>query len=70
MELTMKKFTKIQEDNSSKKFFEVSATIKLYIEAENEGESGYRADSILGAIKEHTDYTIDNISQISKDEYI
>lgn len=66
----MKKFTKIQEDNSNRKFFEVSATIKLYIEADNEGESGYRADSILGSIKEHTDYTIENISEISKEEYI
>lgn len=65
----MKKFSKIQE-NSGKKYFEVYAEIKISFESENEGEAGYKADSIIGAIKEQVDYKIQDISEISQTEYI
>ncbi len=65
----MKKFTKILENQNSEKFYEISAEIKLMIKSENEGEAGYMSDSILGGIKEHIDFTIQDISEVSKEEY-
>lgn len=65
----MKKFSKIQEDNSNSKFYEVSADIKLVIESDSEGEAGYLSDSILGGIKEEFEFTVNNIKEISREEY-
>lgn len=65
----MKKFTKILENQSNEKYFEVTAEIKLMIKSDNEGEAGYKSDSILGSIEEQVDFTIDNIGEVSKDQY-
>jgi 4a-hydroxytetrahydrobiopterin dehydratase len=65
----MKKFRQILENINNQKYFEISAEIKLVVSAENEGESGYLADSILGGVEEQTDFTIQNIAEISKEEY-
>lgn len=59
----MKKFTKVLESQSNEKFYEISVELKLIVKAENEGEAGYLGDSILGGIKEHSDYTIINIEE-------
>jgi hypothetical protein len=61
----MKKFTKIVENQSSQKLFEVSVELKLAVKAENEGEAGYLADSIIGGIEQQSDYTILNIEEKS-----
>ncbi len=59
----MKKFTKVLENQSNEKYYEISVELKLLVKAENEGEAGYISDSILGAIKEQSDYTIINIEE-------
>ena len=61
----MKKFTKILENQHSEKLFEVSAELKLIVKAENEGEAGYLADSILGGLKDQKYYTILDIKSNS-----
>jgi hypothetical protein len=65
----MKKFTKILENQSGEKYFEVTAEIKMIIKSENEGEAGYKSDSILGSIEEQVDFTINNIGEVSREEY-
>jgi 4a-hydroxytetrahydrobiopterin dehydratase len=65
----MRKFTKILENITQQKYFEITAEVKLVVKAENEGESGYLADSILGGIEEQTDFIVQNISEISEDEF-
>ena len=65
----MRRFSKLYEFQNSKKYFEVSSELKLALEADSEGEAGYEADSILGSIKEQTDFVINNISEIKKEEY-
>jgi 4a-hydroxytetrahydrobiopterin dehydratase len=65
----MRKFTKILENLSSDKIYQIDATLKLVVKADSEGEAGYLADSILGGIEEQTDFTIQNISEISDDEF-
>jgi hypothetical protein len=62
----MKKFTKILEDNSNERFYKVDAQVELIIPAENEGEAGYLADSILSSIQYGSEYIIDNIDQTEK----
>lgn len=59
----MKKFTKVLENQSNEKTYEVSIELKLIIKAENEGEAGYLSDSIIGAIKEQSEYSILNIEE-------
>ena len=58
----MKKFTKTLESKHLKKW-EVLAEVKLEIFAQNEGEAGYIADSVLQSIREQSDYTIKNIDE-------
>jgi len=59
----MKKFTKILEDNLNQNYYKVEAEVVLIIEAENEGEAGYVADSILASIEDSSNYTINNIGE-------
>lgn len=58
----MKKFSKIVE-NTKNNYYKVNATIELIIQAENSGECGYLADSILSGIEECNNYTIDLIDE-------
>lgn len=57
----MKKFSKILEDNSNQKYYKVYAKIELVIPADNEGEAGYMADSILASVEDSFNYNIDLI---------
>ena len=59
----MKKFTKIVENLENESFYKVEAEVVLIIEAENEGEAGYIADSILASIEDSSNYTINNIGE-------
>lgn len=59
----MKKFTKIVENLENESFYKVEAEVVLIIEAENEGEAGYVADSILASIEDSSNYTINNIGE-------
>jgi len=59
----MKKFTKIVENLENESFYKVEAEVVLIIEAENEGEAGYVADSILASIEDSADYVINNIGE-------
>lgn len=59
----MKKFTKIVENLENENFYKVEAEVVLIIEAENEGEAGYVADSILASIEDSSNYTINNIDK-------
>ena len=62
----MKKFTKVLEELESESFYKVDAQVELIIPAENEGEAGYLADSILSSIEYVSEYVIDNIDQTEK----
>ena len=62
----MKKFTKILEEVENESFYKVDAQVELIIPAENEGEAGYLADSILASIEYGSEYVIDNIDQTEK----
>ena len=57
----MKKFSLVLE--SKKRTFIVKATIELSISAENSGESGYIADSILSSINNIGKYSIEDIKE-------
>lgn len=57
----MKKFTKILEEVENERFYKVDAQVELIVPAENEGEAGYLADSILASIEYGSEYIIDNI---------
>lgn len=59
----MKKFTKIVENLENESFYKVEAEVVLIIEAENEGEAGYVADSILASIEDSSNYIINNIGE-------
>jgi len=59
----MKKFTKIVENLENESFYKVEAEVVLIIEAENEGEAGYVADSILASIEDSSNYVINNIGE-------
>jgi hypothetical protein len=62
----MKKFTKIIESETTQKSFKIDAFIELTIEAANEGEAAYIADSILSSMKEQSNYSINNTEEIDK----
>jgi hypothetical protein len=62
----MKKFTKILEEVKNERFYKVDAQVELIIPAENEGEAGYLADSILASIEYGSEYVIDNIDITEK----
>lgn len=61
----MKKFTKIIENNESKRQFKVTVQVEFTIEASNEGEASYIADSTISSLKNQSEYTISNIEEIS-----
>lgn len=65
----MRKFTKILENISEQKYYEITAEVTLVVKSENEGEAGYLADSILGGIEEQTDFIVQNISEISEEDF-
>lgn len=65
----MKKFTKLILENEGQKYFEIQCELKLMVKADNEGEAGYLSDSILGSIEEQIDFTINNIGEVSKEDY-
>ena len=59
----MKKFTKIVENLENESFYKIEAEVVLIIPAENEGEAGYVADSILASIEDSSNYVIKNIEE-------
>jgi hypothetical protein len=61
----MKKFSKIVESMGSKNY-KIEANLELIVEAENEGEAGYIADSVLGGIEEQFSYNIINIEETTE----
>lgn len=65
----MKIFTKLVESIESTKYYKVLADVELVFKSDNEGETGYLADSELGSLENHSSYTIKNIEEINIDEY-
>lgn len=59
----MKKFTKVVENLENESFYKIEAEVVLIIPAENEGEAGYVADSILASIEDSSNYVIKNIEE-------
>lgn len=59
----MKKFSKILENSSTGKY-KVWANIELEIEATDEGEAAYVADSILSSVKNSQDWSISKLEKI------
>ncbi len=59
----MRKFTKIVENLENESFYKIEAEVVLIIPAENEGEAGYVADSILASIEDSSNYVIKNIEE-------
>ena len=64
--MSIKKFSKILEEVGDVRFYKVDAQVELIIPAENEGEAGYLADSILASIEYGSEYIIDNIDSTEK----
>lgn len=64
----MRKFTKIVEGIKGEKSFRVIAQIELIIEASNEGEASYIADSTLSSLKNQSNYTISKIEETTDDK--
>ena len=69
MDKKIKKFSKIFEDNSTDKHYKVKASVELAISASNEGEAGYQSDAILGGIEEQLDFRIEDIEEITTDDF-
>lgn len=65
----MKTFTKLVENNQNGRYFKIQCQVELVVQAANEGEAGYLADSELGSITSQSDFVISDISEITKDEY-
>ena len=57
----MKKFSKILESDQNQNYYKIHAKIELVVPAENEGEAGYLADSILASVEHNYDYSIELI---------
>lgn len=47
----MKKFTKVIENVESKRQFKITVQVEFMIEASNEGEASYIADSTISSLK-------------------
>ena len=65
----MKSFSKLIENIESERFFKSECEIDLVFKAENAGEAGYITDSELGAVPSHIDFRINEIKEISKEEF-
>ena len=65
----MKKFSKITENKDNQKYFQITAEVTLIVKSETEGEAGYLADSILGSIKEQSDFKVQDILELTDEEY-
>jgi hypothetical protein len=65
----MKKFSKILESEVKKNYYKATCNVELIIVAETEGDAGKLVDSDLGALEYLSDFSIENIDEISKDEY-
>ena len=65
----MKKFSKIFEDYISKKFYKATCEVELIIEADSEGDAGHIVDSDLGGLEYLSDFKIQELTEISKDEF-
>lgn len=63
----MKKFSKVIESNLPSEKFLVDCNLKLLVQAENEGEAGYKADWILGGLEEQVDFEVINIERTEED---
>ena len=61
----MNTFTKLVEQNESSKKYKVAAYVVLKFEAENEGEAGYKADSIIEVLDNYDSHIINNIEEIN-----
>ena len=61
----MNTFTRLVEQIESSKKYKVAAYIVLKFDAENEGEAGYKADSILEGIDDYDSHIINNIVEIN-----
>lgn len=59
----MKKFSKILEKDNSKRY-KIFAYIELEIDADDEGEAAYVADSTLSSVKNVSDYGITKIEKL------
>ena len=65
----MKKFSKIFDSFISKKFYKATCQVELILEADTDGDAGKLVDSDLGGLEYLSDFKIEEISEISKDEY-
>lgn len=59
----MRKFSKLVEDIKGGKSFKIIAQVELIVEASNEGEASYIADSSLSSLKNQSNYTISKVEE-------
>lgn len=59
----MRKFTKILEDINNSSTYEISASVKLIVKADSQGEASYIAESILAGIENIGEYNISNVEE-------
>ena len=64
----MKLFSKLVESNQSDSLYKIQADIQLNLKAKNQGEASYLADSILAAVKNQSEYTINSVEEMSEME--
>ena len=62
----MNTFTKLVEQNESSKRYKVSSYLVLKINAENEGEAGYKSDSIIEGLDDYDSHIISDIQEINE----
>ena len=65
----MKKFSKIFEEYISKKFYKATCQVELIVEADTEGDAGQMVDFDLGGLEYLSDFRIQELTEITKDEY-
>lgn len=65
----MKKFSQVSENIKEEKYYLIEAKVQIRVKATNSGEAGYLADSILSSISQQKTYSIESLSEISKEEF-
>jgi hypothetical protein len=65
----MIKFSSIVENLNNIKYFKISYRVNIIVQAFNEGEAKYVADSTIASTKGQIDYNIDNVKESTKNEY-
>jgi hypothetical protein len=65
----MKKFTILKEEAESLKYYKVTVTVDLYVQASDEGEAGHTFDQDLKNLETLGGYQLGDIEETTKSVY-